>query len=369
MNLTLSTKLKIKISHVLWIGLVWGIFGLLDSIITWCISKSYYLDANQFYNPRFDTIYTAIGFFIGGIAAASLVLFVFKDRWSSKPFWMSFLFSTLIILLFHNILCWVAYLHRFSFGYGKPFNDEQVLSSAFNYLTGPPHLGNTIVIMLLTTGTILWVRVNQRYGPGYLISSFIGKYHLPIEEQRIFMFLDLKSSTSIAEILGHIRFYQFLNDFFHDIGNPILYSKGEVYQYVGDEAVVSWKLKNGIENGNCIQCFYEIKNVIAKKAKYYEKQYGGIVPEFKAGIHVGPVTTGEIGDIKRDLVHTGDVLNTTARIQAKCNELNSPILISEDLLKQLTLMPAHLIVRARGKHILRGKKRHSKSIYFCRKKI
>lgn len=61
----------------------------------------------------------------------------------------------------------------------------------------------------------------------------------------------------------------------------------------------------------------------------------GLVPEFKAGFHIGEVTTGEIGIIKKDIIYTGDVLNTTARIQGRCNAYNAKALISGDLLEEL----------------------------------
>lgn len=355
MNLSFSTKLKIKIGQVILIGFVWGIFGALDSTITWCIGQSHYMDTNEYYNFGFDIALTFVGFLIGGLAAGTLLLGVLKNRWNNRPFWVSFLNSSLVIFFFHCCISWFFYVYRFSHELHKSFFNVEVVSAANHYFLGPPHLGNTFVIMLLTTGTIFWIRVNHRYGPGNLLSSFLGKYHLPKEEERIFMFLDMKSSTTIAEHLGHIRFHQFLDDFFRDISDAILYSKGEVYQYVGDEVVVSWTMKNGMANANCIRCFYEMKKDLKKKITFYKNKYDGFFPEFKAGLHVGKVTTGEIGEIKRDLVHTGDVMNTTARIQEKCNELDVKILLSEDLLTKLVLLPAQLSVRKKGSFLLRGK--------------
>ncbi len=60
-----------------------------------------------------------------------------------------------------------------------------------------------------------------------------------------------------------------------------------------------------------------------------------LVPEFKAGFHYGNVATGEIGTLKKEIFFTGDVLNTTARIQASCNQYGTDILISENLLLKL----------------------------------
>ena len=184
-------------------------------------------------------------------------------------------------------------------------------------------------------------------------SFILGKYHHPKEEVRIFMFADIKSSTTIAEKLGNVRYFQLLNDFFDDITDPIIYTRGEIYQYVGDEVVVSWSMKNGVPNANCLKCFFEMRQALSKKAKTYEEKYG-LVPEFKAGLHVGEVTTGEIGAIKKDIVYSGDVLNSAARIQALCNEYHQKLMISEQLWKQLDEPPQYKTTNL-GQIELRGK--------------
>jgi adenylate cyclase len=77
-----------------------------------------------------------------------------------------------------------------------------------------------------------------------------------------------------------------------------------------------------------------------KKAIEEQKKYNatfGIIPGFKAAFHVGKVTTGEIGVIKKEIIFTGDVLNTTARIQGLCNIYNVDIIISHQLMKRLDL--------------------------------
>ena len=97
-----------------------------------------------------------------------------------------------------------------------------------------------------------------------LFNLFTGKYHKPREERRIFMCLDLKSSTSIAEKLGDIQYHCLLNQFFFDITKCILYTDGEIYRYVGDEVVVSWSMKSGLQNANCIRTYFYARNEINK---------------------------------------------------------------------------------------------------------
>lgn len=100
--------------------------------------------------------------------------------------------------------------------------------------------------------------------------------------------------------------------------------------------MITWTLPNGIPNANCVQCFFDIFKVIHEKANIYIEQFE-IVPEFKAGMHYGKVMTGEIGIIKKEITHSGDVINTTARIQEMCNTLNSKFIVSRPLLDNLNL--------------------------------
>ena len=96
-----------------------------------------------------------------------------------------------------------------------------------------------------------------------------------------------------------------------------------------------------------------MKKDLQKRTEWYSTNYG-IAPTFKAGFHFGKVTTGEIGVLKKEIIFTGDVLNTTARIQGLCNQYNVDILISRDLCQSLLLEPKFRM-QSLGKKELRGK--------------
>ncbi|MEM8846230.1 MAG: adenylate/guanylate cyclase domain-containing protein [Bacteroidota bacterium] len=176
-------------------------------------------------------------------------------------------------------------------------------------------------------------QVNLMLGEGNLYKLFLGKFYTPNEEKRVFMFLDLQSSTELAEKLGHIKYSMLVQECFNDLGTAIS-DKAEIYQYVGDEAVITWKLNEGIENQNCLKAFYNFKKLLAEKEEFYKKNYG-CVPFFKAGVHMGIVTVTEVGKYKKEIAYHGDTINTAARIQGKCNELRSELLLSEALKNEL----------------------------------
>jgi adenylate cyclase len=207
----------------------------------------------------------------------------------------------------------------------------------------------TLVSFLINFGR----QLNRMLGPGTLVNMLLGRYHRPVAEDRIFMFLDLNDSTAIAAALGPLRFNDFKNDFFHDIAEPVLETRGQIYQYVGDEAVVTWTIARGLRQGNCLRCVFLVTERIHEQKDRYLARYG-IVPEFKAGLHGGPVVTAEIGDIKKDIVHSGDTVNTAARVEAQCRPLERRVLVSEALLSRCQV-PEELEIEDMGERELRGK--------------
>jgi adenylate cyclase len=168
------------------------------------------------------------------------------------------------------------------------------------------------------------------------------------------MFLDMSSSTAIAEELGHERYFTLLKSYYEDMTTAILETSGRINQYVGDEIVISWPEKLGLYKSNCLECFAKIARLLDGRSHYYRKTFG-LVPAFKAGFHIGSVTVGEIGIIKKELIYTGDVLNTTARITALCGEYGTNALISGTLLDKLPGSALYVPTRI-GALKLRGKK-------------
>jgi len=196
----------------------------------------------------------------------------------------------------------------------------------------------SMLIILLYTTLVSFVlnftrQINLKFGPGNLAKFLTGKFHHPKEELRIFMFLDMKASTTIAENLGHVKFGELVQDCFSDL-TVVVNRHAEVYQYVGDEAILYWEVNKGLHHCNCLMAFFEYMKQLKSRESYYLKKYG-VCPDFKAGINIGEVTVAEVGDIKRDLTFLGDTMNTAARIEGLCNAYQKVLLISETLHNQL----------------------------------
>lgn len=173
--------------------------------------------------------------------------------------------------------------------------------------------------------------VVRRIGEKSIWDAIIGRYFVPHEEERIFMFIDLHDSTALAEKLGHAAYHDLLYELFNDISLPISEHSGEIYQYVGDAVVITWDIPQGIRRMNCIECFFGIQHKIRSLTAKYLQAYQ-FYPQFRAGMHAGKVIAGEVGEVKREIVYHGDTVNTAARIQSECSLFQEHFLISESLI-------------------------------------
>jgi adenylate cyclase len=192
-----------------------------------------------------------------------------------------------------------------------------------------------VMFFMLMSSLYLFVEmISEKFGRGVMMKMMLGSYRNPKEENRIFMFLDLKSSTTIAEKLGHFEYSKFIQQCFYDLNEVAFKYVGEIYQYVGDEVVISWPYERGIMDNNCVKCFSEFQLKIESRKDFYTQNFG-VLPEFKAGIHGGKLIVTEVGIMKKEIAYHGDVINTAARIQEQCNTHKAKLLISEILINAL----------------------------------
>jgi len=184
--------------------------------------------------------------------------------------------------------------------------------------------------MLLFLLTLLAIEINTKYSPGVFLDIMLGRYIQPKDERRIIMFIDLKNSTPIAEKLGHHTYFKFIRDVIFCISAGIMEKGGRVYQYVGDEIVAWWPSSN--KNAKkCINSLLQARKVVNKNGEVFKRNYG-ILPEYKVGIHEGVVTVGQVGIMKKDLVMSGDTINTAARIRSACTDTNQKIVVSKEII-------------------------------------
>lgn len=298
----------------------------------------------------------SLGFAIIGIIVVGAEAFFLKNAFHRFPLWLSTILRMSLTFLLFLVVSIIFLLAYYVLRYNGSFHDfEDVF--IHKVLMTPSFLMFMIDLGVLSFLSILMLEVTDKYGPGGIRDLLRGHYNNPRNENRIFLFLDINESTTIAERIGHEKYFNMLKDFFADITEPILSNSAHIYQYVGDEVVLSWK-NTKANKLRCLNFVKQATNAIKRKANYYQKLYG-VTPTFKAGIHAGEVTAGYIGIIKKDLAFSGDTLNTSARIRSKCHELKSSFVLSYEFLNGLENLNGYNIKEI-GEMELKGRKEKEK---------
>ena len=214
--------------------------------------------------------------------------------------------------------------------------------------------GGVVFSLVLSLGFNLLIGVNDLLGQGVLFNFVAGRYRRPRVEDRVLLFIDMESSTVIAERLGEAGFLDFLNRFVADVTESIVAQCGEIHKYVGDEIIVSWPLAAGLRDGHCVHACFDALERLDQRAKAYIRDFG-LRANFRAALHCGPVAIGELGTIKMEIAFLGDTMNTAARLQQACRDTGQRVLASAALVNRLAALPPGIAKRSIGRLRLRGK--------------
>lgn len=263
-------------------------------------------------------------------------IFVYRLRKMLRhfPLWLNFLAKSFILLGSAFILTFII---QFTDTY---FFQNLNASEAFHEIQSYVLYKNWLLLKIIYWMIIFFITqliliINEKYSPGVFLDILAGRYINPRVEKRIVMFMDLKDSTPIAERLGHSVYFEFIRDFIYRVSQAIIEFDGTIYQYVGDEVVCSWKFAPR-NTRKCLDTVIHARKNIQRKSNYFKNKYD-VIPDFRVGIHIGEVTVGEIGVIKKDLAMSGDTMNTTARIRSACTELNHHSIVSKTFVENIDL--------------------------------
>ena len=120
---------------------------------------------------------------------------------------------------------------------------------------------------------------------------------------------------------------------------------------------MTWRA-DGRRQRRCLDCFFAIRDRIGELADNYRREFG-LVPDFRAGLHAGPVVTSECGDSRRQVAFFGDTVNVTARLQGLAKDAGHPLLVSRDFLHLLdrgnSPLASDYVVEVLGPKQLRGR--------------
>jgi adenylate cyclase len=328
-----SPALSRNLFKIITFGVLWSLGGLMFTLLEFGVigDLDYYPSTGVSYDVSNNIITTPIISFFGGALLMIADILVINKRIMRKSFLTRITIKAVFFFFIILITTLISAIIGTSITLNRPPFDAEVMDSLAKFFGNFAFWSIQIYAGFVTILYLFIVEVSETLGYKVFWNFFTGRYQKSKVEERIFMFMDLKNSTAIAEQLGHEKYFEFLNQFFEDIGKSILNSWGAIYQYVGDEVVVHWDKGKALQS---LQCFQAIREKNLKNAKLYKSSYG-VIPEFRAGIHGGQAAIGEVGSIKKDILYIGDVLNTASRIQVLCKTLDVELLVSEYVVEQV----------------------------------
>ena len=213
----------------------------------------------------------------------------------------------------------------------------------------------TIGVSLGTTLLfVITLQVSGLLGRRTFRNLMLGRYRNPHAEPRFFLFVDVVGSTAIAERLGPLQAHRFLSAVFSATAEPIAACRGEIYQYIGDEIVVTWTAEEGRPDARPLRCFFLMEAFLAEQRERFRREFGA-EPELRAALHLGEVIAGEVGEVRRAIVYHGDVMNTASRLEQATRELGCRFIASAAAIDSLDSVKEFQL-KDLGALTLRGRK-------------
>jgi adenylate cyclase len=277
-----------------------------------------------------------IGVMNGGLISAAVgALHLFGDR---TPVWRAVERAPFLITLLSKCVVYGLVVGVVLFGrIGSRLAGVQSLP-AF----GPSDVRALVFAIIVIVAFMFLLQISELIGRRTLRDLVLGRYHSPRVEERFFLFIDVRGSTGIAERLGPAAVHRFLRRVFAVASDPVDDDRGEIHQYVGDEMVVTWLVKDGRERARPVRCFFAIERALGDHTAEFASRFG-VMPRVRAALHAGAVIAGEVGESKREIVFHGDVMNTTSRLEHMAGESSARLLVSEDALRRLDGLDGYVI--------------------------
>src|SRR5690606_12300259 len=211
-------RTQIKLRQLLVITCAWLLVGLFIAVYDYLVlSTEYSLGFSPTYSFKLSLAMNLGSAFMGAMLGGSFMVFYINVKYQVKPYGYTILAVSISFILIIMLIILVLGVVFIPIQTGRPLSDPITKTAFSNFLTDSSRIKNVMTWAGVVAFTQLMLQVNSKFGHGAFGDIIRGKYNTPKEERRIFMFLDLNSSTAIAEQLGNETYHELLKDFFADI--------------------------------------------------------------------------------------------------------------------------------------------------------
>ncbi len=197
---------------------------------------------------------------------------------------------------------------------------------------------------------------------GKVVSHPVAKHLLSMDEDElklggkrrelVILMSDIRNFTTLTESTDPELLVSGLNTYFTDMIEIVRGNQGFVDKFIGDGILAVFGLSDE-ENAiaNAVNAGIGMLNRVNEQRKNYSYPI-----EIGIGIHCGEVIAGNIGSMERlEYTVIGDAVNAAARLEGLTKSLQSPLLISAQVLEGLPVHLAELPWTHFGDQALKGK--------------
>ena len=174
------------------------------------------------------------------------------------------------------------------------------------------------------------------------------------EINAVLWFSDLRDFTGLNERMPAADLLELLNNYLQLVGDALKANGGEILKFIGDGVMAYFPAEDALflpmVTNSAIAAARQLIDDI-EAANEARAAAGGHDPvRFGIGLHVGPVTFGNIGTEDRlDFTVIGPAVNRAARLESLTKQLGVPVLASAEF-NAVSTVP----LKSLGKHGLRG---------------
>src|SRR5688500_6827271 len=211
----MSQSKKIQIQQWIFLAIAWQFIALWVTIYDHLLIHSNLVATrNENYSFLSNWFLNSSGTFFATILGGSFLVFYVNTKFADRSYGQAMLAVVLCIIVVMAITISIAGYFYVTMVRHIPSASSEFGSAFRAFLFDPINLKDTMFWSTVTVITQFVFQMNTKFGHGRLWKIVTGKYRLPREEEKVFMFVDLNSSTTIAEKLGAINYHGFLRDFF-----------------------------------------------------------------------------------------------------------------------------------------------------------
>ena len=150
------------------------------------------------------------------------------------------------------------------------------------------------------------------------------------------LFSDIRGYTDLSETLKPTDITEMLNTYHEAMGGIFEHYGGIIFDYQGDAQMVVFGLAPASQPNHAAAAVKAAAAMVLRLEQLRSEWKAQKRPVFECGVGVctGAVALGVIGSkYRKQICAIGDPTNTSARMQGKSKELNSPVLMTESTFK------------------------------------